>query len=155
MANTRYLTTAVEDEVRHSLSERHQTSFHRRTMRLQAGGEHEFGAVSDNGRIVASIKTASPSGPGGRDPGKVVNCFAELYFLSLVRARRRLLVLTSAEFCELFQAVARGKVATGIDIVHIPLSAGVQARVSAVQQAAGNEAQPVLDAAELRGMGSN
>jgi hypothetical protein len=154
MANS-YLTTAVEDEVRHSLSEKYQTSFHRRTMRLQAGGEHEFGAVSDNGRIVASIKTASPTGPGGRDPAsKVVNCFAELYFLSLVRARRRLLVLTSVEFCELFLAVARGKVAAGIEIVHIPLSAGVQARVSAVQQASGNEAQPVLDAAELRGVGN-
>jgi hypothetical protein len=156
MANTRYLTTAVEDEVRHSLSERHQSSFHRRTMRLQTGGEHEFGAVSDNGRIIASIKTASPSGPGGRDPAaKVVNCFAELYFLSLVRARRRLLVLTSVEFCELFRTLAQGKVAAGIEIVHVPLSAGVQARVSAVQLAAGDEAQPVLDAAELRAVGSN
>jgi hypothetical protein len=156
MSNTRYLSTAVEEEVRHRLSEQYQTSFHRRGMRLQTGGEHEFGAVSDNGRIIASIKTASPSDPGGRDPaGKIVNCFAELYFLSLVRARRRLLVLTSVEFCELFRTLAWGKVAAGIEIVHIPLSAGVQARVSAVQQAAGNEAQPVLDAAELRGAGSN
>jgi hypothetical protein len=156
MANSRYLTTAVEDEVRHSLSEQYQTSFHRRTMRLQTGGEHEFGAVSDNGRVVASIKTASPTGPGERDPaGKVVNCFAELYFLSLVRARRRLLVLTSAEFCQLFRTLAWGKVAAGIEIVHIPLTAGVQARVSAVQLAAGNEAQPVLDATELRGVGSD
>jgi len=153
MANTRYLTSAVEDGVRHRLSEHYQTSFHRRTLRLQTGGEHEFGAVSDNGRIVASIKTASA---GGRAPAsKVVNCLAELYFLSLVRARRRLLVLTSPEFHQLFSTLARGKVAPGIEIVHIPLPIEVQARVSAVQQASGDEVQPVLDAAELRTVGGD
>ena len=112
--------------------------------------------MSDNGRIVASIKTASASGAGGRDPSaKVVNCLAELYFLSLVRARRRLLVLTSPEFHKLFSSIAQGKVAAGIEIVHIPLTTEIQARVSAVQQAAGNEVQPVLDAAELRGFGAD
>lgn len=152
MANTRYLTSAVEDAVGHRLSELYQTSFHRRRLRLQTGGEHEFDAVSDNGRIVASIKTAS--GSGGRHPsGKVVNCFAELYFLSLVRARKRLLVLTSPEFHQLFAAVAVGKVASGVEIVHIPLSAETQARVSAVQAAAGGEVESVLDATELRLVG--
>ncbi|HEV7649657.1 MAG TPA: hypothetical protein VGP26_16045 [Actinophytocola sp.] len=154
MANTRYLTSAIEDEVRHRLSELYQNSFHRRRLQLQTGGEHEFDAVSDNGRIVASIKTASTA--GGRHPsGRVVNCFAELYFLSLVRARRRLLVLTSPEFHELFRTVAQDKVAAGIEIVHFPLSVDVQARVSAVQRAAGEEIQPVLDAAELRSVGGD
>jgi hypothetical protein len=155
VVNTRYLTSAVEDEVRHRLSEQYQTSFHRTKLRLQTGGEHEFDAVSDNSRIVASIKAAAAPGSGVRDPsGKVVNCFAELYFLSLVRARRRLLVLTSPRFHELFAALAQGKVAPGVEIVHIPLSAEVQARVAAVQKAAGDEVQPVLDPAELRAVGA-
>lgn len=154
MVNSRYLTTAVEDEVRHSLSELYQTSFHRRPLQLQTGGQHEFDAVSDSGKIVASIKSAAVAPAGGRHPsGGVVSCFAELYFLSLVRARRRLLVLTAPEFHELFLTIARGKVATGIVIVHVPLSAETQARVEAVQKAASDEVTPVLDAAELRSVG--
>src|ERR1700754_84987 len=94
MVNSRYLATAVEDEVRHSLSEMYQASFHRRPLQLQTGGQHEFDAVSDNGKIVASIKSAAADGGGRHPSAKVVSCFAELYLLSLVRARRRLLVLT-------------------------------------------------------------
>jgi hypothetical protein len=153
MVNSRYLTTAVEDEVRHSLSELYQTSFHRRPLQLQTGGQHEFDAVSDNGKIVASIKTAAVAAGGRHPSGRVVDCFAELYFLSVLRARRRLLVLTSPEFHELFLTIARGKLAPGIEIVHIPLSAQTQARVSAVQKAASDEVTPVLDAAELRSVG--
>ncbi|MGH3881575.1 MAG: hypothetical protein ACRDSK_31520 [Actinophytocola sp.] len=151
MANTRYLTTAVEDEVRNRLSETHQVAFHKRTLRLQTGGDHEFDAVSDNGRIVASVKTASGRTSGGGHPaGTVVNCIAELYFLTQVRARRRLLVLTSPEFHTIFMRAVQGKIAAGIEIVHIPLPAELQARLSAVQQVANDEVQPVLDPAELR-----
>ncbi|HEY0452070.1 hypothetical protein [Actinophytocola sp.] len=152
MVNSRYLTNAVEDHVRDVLSAKYETVFTKEALRLQPGGYHEFDAVSDNRRIVASIKTAS----GGRHPtGNVLNCIAELYFLSLVRASKRILVLTSGEFQELFARTMDGKVAHGIEISYIPLPAEVASRVAAVQLATNEEIQPVLDAAELRAVGGH
>jgi hypothetical protein len=107
--------------------------------------------VSDNGRIVASVKTASGETASGRQPSvKVTSCLAELYFLSLARAHKKLLVLTSAEFYRLFQTAMAGKVPHGIEIRHIALPDDVAARVAAVQRSGTDETQPVLDADELR-----
>jgi len=154
MVNTRYLTTAVEDHVRDVLSAEHQVVFGKQRLRLQPGGYHEFDAVADNGRVVASIKTASVRTSGGGHPaGNIMNCIAELYFLSLVRAPKRLLILTSADFHELFVEAMKGKIPRGIDIVHLPLPADVQVRLAAVQRAANDEIQPVLDPTELRAVG--
>jgi hypothetical protein len=155
MVNTRQLTTAVEDHVRDVLSAEHQTVFRRQRVRLQPGGYHEFDAVSENGRLVASIKTASigaaAGDTAGRHPaGKVTNCLAELYFLSLARAHRKFLVLTSADFHRRFLEAMAGKIPNGVAILHIPLPPQLQARVDAVQQVAIDETQPVLDPDELR-----
>jgi hypothetical protein len=151
MVIPRYLTMAVEDHVRDVLSVEHQIVFRRRAVRLQPGGYHEFDAVSDNGRIVASVKTASGQTVAGRPPAaKVTSCIAELYFLSLARAHKKLLVLTSADFLELFRTAMAGKVPHGVEIRHMALPDGVAARVAAVQGAGTDETQPVLDADELR-----
>ncbi|HEY7596017.1 MAG TPA: hypothetical protein VH969_22940 [Actinophytocola sp.] len=153
MANTRNLTTAVVDHVRDVLSAQYQTVFHNRRMRLQPGGYHEFEAVSDNGRIVASVKTAA--GNGRHPAGTISNCLAALYFLSLVRAHRKILVLTSPEFHAMFMIAMDGKIPHGVEIMHVPLPADVQARVAAVQQAGTDETQPALDAEELRAVGGH
>jgi hypothetical protein len=79
-----------------------------------------------------------------------MNCIAELYFLSLVRAPTKLLILTSPEFHELFLRGMKDKIAPGIEVVPMPLPAEIQAKVAAVQRAASDEIQPVLDASELR-----
>lgn len=151
MVTPRYLTMAVEDHVRDVLSAENQIVFRRRAVRLQPGGYHEFDAVSDNGRIVASVKTASGQSWGARHPSaKVTSCIAELYFLSLAKAHKKLLVLTSVEFHELFRNAMAGKVPHGVEIRHIPLPDEVAARVAAVQQSGTDETQPVLDADELR-----
>lgn len=153
MVNTRRLTTAVEDHVRDVLSAEHQVVFRRQRVKLQPGGYHEFDAVSDNGRVVASVKTAA--GGRSRHPaGKVASCLAELYFLSLVRAHRKYLVLTSADFHRMFLTAMAGKIPNGVEIVHIPLPADVQSRVAAVQEAGTDETQPVLDPDELRAVGA-
>jgi hypothetical protein len=154
MVNSRFLTTAVEDHVRDVLSVEFQIVFHRQRVKLQPGGYHEFDAVSDNGRVVASIKTAPGGGSGARHSStKVTNCIAELYFLSLARANKKLLVLTSAEFHQMFLAAMAGKIPNGVQVVHIPLPAEIQDRVAAVQRASGDETQPVLDSDELRAVG--
>lgn len=151
MVNTRQLTSAVVDHVRDVLSAQYETVFHSRRVRLQPGGYHEFEAVSDNGRIVASVKTAAAN---SRHPASTMaNCLAALYFLTLVRAHRKILVLTSPEFHATFMTVMAGKIPHGMEIMHIPLPADVQSRVAAVQQAGTDETQPALDPEELRAIG--
>jgi hypothetical protein len=56
MANTRFLSTVVEDYVRGVLARRHGQEFERRKVPLVTGGLREFGAVSEDATIVA-IKT--------------------------------------------------------------------------------------------------
>jgi len=149
MANTRYLTTVVENEVREFLSARHGVAFTKQPLQLISGGRHEFDAVSDDRSIIASIKSASGRTAGGKIPsGKIKDCIAEIYFLTLVDAPCRILVLTSPQFHALFTHTMAGKIAQGITVEHLPLPDEIQAQVDAVQRAASIEVFPVLDARE-------
>ena len=146
MAKTSYLTTVVEEAVRATLAQRHGVAFTKRRMPLLPGGLHEFDAVAEDGSIVASIKAASGRTAGGKVPsGKIKDSIAELYYLSLVQAPRRLLVLTSAEFHEILTRTLRDKIAQGIEVAHIPLPLDVEAEVVRVQRVASVEVTPVLD----------
>src|SRR4051812_434502 len=103
MANTRYLTTMVEEHVRAALSVQYGVAFEKKVLPLVTGGHHEFDAVAVDGSIVGSIKSAGGKTSGGKHPGGKVNaCIAELYFLTLVEAPTRQLILTTAEFYEIF-----------------------------------------------------
>src|SRR4051794_25144215 len=118
MANTRFLTTQVEEHVRSVLGERYGLDFTKERLPLTPGGTHEFDAVSSDRKIVASIKTSSGLTSGGRIPsGKINSATSEVYFLTLVDAPRRLLVLTTPSFHEIFTRVMVGKIAPGIEVV--------------------------------------
>lgn len=153
MVSTRQLGTAVADHVRDVLSAQYQTVFRRQRLRLQPGGYHEFDAVSENGRVVASVKTATA--PGRHPASNTTNCLAELYFLSMAPARRKILVLTSPEFHETFRIALAGKLPGNVEIMHVPLPQDVAERVAAVQRAGTDETQPVLDGDELRAVGGH
>src|SRR3989442_15926756 len=61
--------------------------------------KHKFDAVSEDGTIVAAIKAHSGLTAAGNFPGgKVKATYTDVLFLSLVRARKRILVLTDPEF---------------------------------------------------------
>ena len=61
-------------------------------------GSHEFDAVSDYDSIVAAIKGHSYMTSGGKLPsGKFDSLYRELYFLSLVKADKKLLVFTNED----------------------------------------------------------
>lgn len=146
MANTRYLTTVVEEHVRRALGERHGLLFEKRRLPLTTGGLHEFDAVAADGSIVASIKTASGLTAGGKVPsGKIKDSIAELYFLTLVDAPVRLLILTTPAFHAILMRTIAGKLAPGIEVVCEMLPPEVQAEVDAVQRASSTEVFPVLD----------
>jgi hypothetical protein len=150
MANTSYLRREVEDYVRTVLSERHGRAFAARPLKLRTGGMHEFDCVSSDGSIVASVKSASGLTASGKNPsGKIKDSLAELYYLSLVEAPVRLLVLTTPSFYDIFTKVARGAIAEGIAVECISLPDAIQAEVDKVVRLASAEVTPALASAAV------
>lgn len=152
MADTRLLKSHVEPFVREWLSNRFGVSFNKKVLPLKRAGaghgKHEFDAVSDDGKIVAGIKSSSGKTTGGKGPsGKKHSAYEELYFLSLIEADKKLLVLTDPEFFKLFSSDAEGKIAPGIELLFCPLSSDLQGLVRELRRKASSE----IDQGKARG----
>lgn len=140
VANTSYLRYTVEPWVRDRLRERYGHDFGPRVLPLEPGGSHEFDAVSSDGRIVASIKANSGLTSGGNHPtGKVATCLNEVYFLTLVDADERLLVLTNPNFHAIFTRAAAGQIARGVKVELLELPSDMQRVVDGVTELASKE----------------
>jgi len=145
MANTRFLKSEVERCVREQLKEKFGQPFDKRFLPVGqcADGSpatHEFDAVSADGRIVVGIKSSSGKTSGGRHPsGKIAAAYKELYFLSLMKAERRILALTDQEFYRILESECDGKLAPGLELMLIPLPPELAAQVQVVQEAASQE----------------
>jgi hypothetical protein len=145
MADTRLLTNQVEEYVRTELARQFGRRFEKKALVLSQRSDgsdatHEFDAVSEDGRIVAAIKSSSGKTSGGRLPsGKIAAAYKDLYFLSLARAERRFLVLTDPEFHAIFIGNCDGKLAAGIEVLLIPLPADLKEQVQAVHRGASKE----------------
>lgn len=149
MADTRYLTKHVEEHVRGALADQYGQPFTKERLTLTSGGHHEFDAVSADRSVIASVKSASGRTSGGNHPtGKVMACIAEMYFLTLVEAPVRAIVLTSAEMHEILVKTLRGRIAPGLSVVHIPLPDAIQTLASEVHGQASAEMSSVLDPVE-------
>jgi len=99
--------------------------------------DHRFDAVSEDNSIIASIKSHSWLTSGGNLPsGKIGQIYQALYFLSLVDAKTKLLILTDREAYEGFLRESDGKVADGIEIKFYLLSPELQVLVTEVHQKA-------------------
>jgi hypothetical protein len=140
VANTSYLRYTVEPWVRDRLAEQYRQGFAPRVLRLAPGGSHEFDAVSDDGRIVVSIKANSGLTSGGNYPtGKVATCLNEVYFLTQVDADVRLLLLTNPAFHAIFTKATTGQIAPGIGVELLPLPPDMQRTVDGVTELASRE----------------
>ena len=109
--------------------------------------------MSEDRSVIGSIKASGGRTSGGNHPsGKVTASIAELYFLSLVQAPRRLLILTTPEFVEIFNRTMKNKVANGIEVYPLVLPPDLQKVVTGVHDAARDEMTipPVLDPDEQR-----
>jgi hypothetical protein len=103
-------------------------------------GLHEFDAISENNRIVVSVKASTGLTKRGKYPSaKVSNANAELLFLSLLKGKRRILVLTDPEFFEIFSRVSDGRRPKEVELLHVPLPALLQSRVHAARETAAAE----------------
>ena len=107
---------------------------------LTGGAVREFDAVSEDGTVVVSIKTSSGLTSGGNIPGGKINgSIADLYYLSMVDAPVRRLVLTNPEFHKIFTKRMAGALPLGVEVTLMPLPPDLQAEVDAVIREASNE----------------
>ena len=138
---TSYLRYTVEPWVRDRLADRYGQRFAPLVLPLAPGGTHKFDAVSDDGRIVVSIKANSGLTSGGNHPtGKVATCLNKVYFLTLVDADVRLLVLTNPDFHTIFTRATAGQIAphgVGVELLRLP--SDMQRTVDGVTELASRE----------------
>lgn len=145
MADTSYLKKVVEPYVRNELAREYGVPFRPEKVRLVSGGFHGFDAVSKDGQIIAAIKSASGKTVRGKNPsGKIKDAVAELYFLTLVSATTRILVLTNPEFHSILLRELKGRLARGLSLKLIPLPEEIQQQVEKVQSLASQEVSGAL-----------
>jgi hypothetical protein len=143
VADTSYLRREVEKYVRHQLQAEFGQRFTAQYLPLVSGGQHEFDAVSEDRAVVVSVKAASGLTAGRRIPsGKIKDSLAELYYLSLVTAPTRQLVLTTPSFFDIFTRYTGGAIAPGLEVRCMPLPHDIQLEVDAVVAAASREVSP-------------
>jgi hypothetical protein len=148
MANTQFIKAKVEPWVRKQLERRYGQSFAGEVLRLSTGGHHQFNAVSGDHKIIYSIKAASGMTAGGKLPqGKFYTAIAEVYFLSLVSANKRVLLVTNPEFHELLKKRLDGLMAAGTELECMPLPSGLQKDLDAVIAVASKEVTPSVSSA--------
>jgi len=144
MANTSYYKTHVEPFVRGELQRLHARHFSSEVIRLPTGGTHEFDAVADDRSIIASIKSLSGKTASGKMPaGKYASCLAELYFLMLTDAPRRMLVLTTPSLHTMFAKYMQGRLHPDLEIELIVVPPEIQAEIDRIRDIASGEVSPL------------
>lgn len=119
MADTR-IQLEVEDWVRRNwMQSQYGTRFSRERLRLRSGGVFDFDAVSDDHSIVATISTSGArTSSGNYASGKVLKLRSDMLFLTMVDARRRIIVLTERDMCdECEKEFSAGRVPPEIEFV--------------------------------------
>jgi len=80
------------------LPEQFGQPFSKRRLKLSSGGFFEFDAVSADGQVIATVSTSrSRTSSGRRGAGKMNKIRSDILFLSLRKARRRVVVLTERD----------------------------------------------------------
>jgi hypothetical protein len=119
MADTR-IQLEVEDWVRRNWMPGHfSTKFSRERLPLRSGGVFDFDAVSEDHSIVATISTSGSKTSNGKNAtGKILKLRSDMLFLTMVEAKRRVIVLTERDMldqCE--RELAGGRVPREIEFV--------------------------------------
>jgi hypothetical protein len=126
--------------IRDELAREFGTPFEKAKVALTTGGYRTFNGVAADGLTVASITNSSGATSGGKRPvGKIRGAVAELYFLQLVEAPRRMLVVTNPEFCVYLTDYLEGALASGLSIHQVQLPPEMQAEVANVNRTASEE----------------
>jgi hypothetical protein len=139
----------VEDWVRRKwMPEQFGMKFSRERLRLRSGGVFDFDAVSDDETIVATISTSGAKTSGGKYAvGKILKLRSDMLFLTMVEAKRRIVVLTERDMCDQCEKeVAGGRVPPEIEFVCVMLPEELNRRLIAARMKASVELTRSIDA---------
>ena len=131
MADTR-VQLEVEDWVRRNwMPKEFGCSFQRDRVQLRSGGVFDFDAVSTDETIVATISTSGAKTSGGKHAvGKILKLRSDMLFLTMVEARRRIVVLTEGDMYEqCIKEKEGGRVPPEIEFVHAVLPVELDLRL--------------------------
>lgn len=109
MADTR-IQLEVEDWVRRNwMPKQYGCKFFRERLPIRPGGVFDFDAVSEDHSIVATISTSGAKTSGGKHAvGKMLKLRSDMLFLTMVDAKRRVIVLTEQDMCDQCQKEREG-----------------------------------------------
>lgn len=144
MADTR-TQVEVEDWVRrHWMHQQFGQQFRRERLQLSAGGVFDFDAVSGDNRIIATISTSSGTTAGGKHPvGKLMKLRADMLFLLMAEAERRLIVLTERDMYDLcLKEKQGGRVPREIEFVKAQIPDELAERLRQAKSFASREVRP-------------
>ena len=143
MADTR-IQLEVEDWVRRNwMMPQLGTRFTRERLPLRSGGVFDFDAVSEDHSIVATISTSGSKTAGGNYAvGKILKLRSDMLFLTMVAAKRRLIVLTERDMCnQCEKEAAGGRVPPEIEFVCALIPDDLRARLVAARLKASTESR--------------
>jgi len=141
MADTR-IQLEVEDWVRRNwMVQQFGTRFTRERLRLRSGGVFDFDAVSEDHSIVATISTSGSKTAGGKHAvGKILKLRSDMLFLTMVEAKKRVIVLTEHDMCnQCEKEAAGGRVPPEIEFVCALIPDDLRARLVAARLNASTE----------------
>jgi len=115
--------------------------FSRERLPLKSGGVFDFDAVSEDTSIVATISTSgSKTSSGKHAVGKILKLRSDMLFLTLVEAKRRVIVLTQPDMLDQCQKeFAGGRVPKEIEFVWAQIPAELNERLIASRLKASTE----------------
>jgi hypothetical protein len=118
--------------------------FRSASLRLKPGGTFNFDAVSADNSIVANISTSSAkTARGKRAVGKIMKIRADMLFLVMAQAEKRLIVLTERDMVDFWEAEKRaGRVPMEIEFLEIKLPTELSMALEKTKRIASDEVSP-------------
>lgn len=141
MADTR-IQLEVEDWVRRNwMTSHYGMKFSRERLPLRSGGVFDFDAVSEDRSVVATISTSGSKTSGGKNAaGKILKLRSDMLFLTMVEAKRRLIILTESNMLDQCEKESAGvRVPPEIEFACAEIPDDLRARLVAARLKASGE----------------
>jgi len=144
MADTR-CQTECERWIRETwLAKQFGQPFSEQNVPLTSGGQFKFDAVSEDGKVVASISTSKAAMSSGKvGVGKLMKLRGDMLFHVLAKAPRKLMIFT--EEC-MYQSCMkernRGRTPQDIEFMLVLLPAGLATKLAASREISSREVRP-------------
>ncbi|MFZ2310415.1 MAG: hypothetical protein WAW11_02635 [Patescibacteria group bacterium] len=141
MANTKILSQLIEPYIRECLSQKMGLDFYARDTELvlNTGGKHKFDIVSLDKSIIGDIKSHQTRENGNVGIGVRKSVYFDIYMLSLVEAKQKMLILTDKDFYKFFKRISSGKVPSDVEILLMELPADIKLEAKKVHDLASRE----------------